>query len=308
MILRNLTLIMISFSLTLNQARGTELKNLSNLNSQKPIEVSQEEMKKLIKDNPNNEVIKRKIKDGDEEEIKEEVKKVVKEEAINSPIALKPHSNISFSTAGNLNSDTALLVFAVVGLIVVIMWVPYFPILAYKAISGRENMKMVNHLSFEITPIENNLNNQSLSGSLISLRHSLYIKDESSKDFTLLGLSTELGHYDFDEYDSYYANHKNMNGEYVLIGPSLLINGSLDLDSDKFQTFGKIDLMGGTSFDGNLGLISKAELSLMGKFYKNLTAGIGIGALYLNVKRERGLATNVNDLSLFYSGKTGYLF
>jgi hypothetical protein len=297
---RNIKIIIITILFSLQSAYSEDIKTLSNLQSKKVIQVSQEEMKEFISNNPNNKVIKKKIKDGDEKEKKEEVKKVIKEET--HVYIAPPNSNFTIASGGHLNSDSALIVFAVVGLMVVIMWLPYFPILAYKSLKGDMNTSIINHFSFQTTPIHSKLRNGSRSGVLLSARHSFYIQKEKTDDFTLLGLSSELGHYDFDQYNN------RLKGEYFLIGPSIILNSKLDLKSDHYQTFGKIDLMAGTSFDGNLGLVSKAEVSIMGKFYRNFTAGFGLGALYFDVNESRGLATNVNDLGLFYSGKIGYMF
>lgn len=195
----------------------------------------------------------------------------------------------SFNTSGS--NEAALVAFAVTGLIVAVAWVPYFPLLAYRAMTEKEDkMKFDQLVSINWNPLFEK------EGSLNSARYSLYLDEQNPDDIADLGFSVESGYY-------LTKQTGRKEGGYWLIGPSMLL-GTMK----KSGPFGRLDLMGGSSFDSEVGLVSKAELSGNWAFSSGFTMGVSLGGLYFDIKENRGIVSSGDDLSFILGANAGFAF
>lgn len=196
-------------------------------------------------------------------------------------------SNVSAS-----GSDEAALIFlAVTGVFAAILWVPYFPLLAYKAIKDKDsNIKIHQLATLQWTPLFEK------SGSLNGARYSLFLEEQDEASFMDLGMAFEAG---------YYVTRENIKreGGYWLLGPSMLF-GSLEHEG----LFGRLDLTAGSSFDADIGLVTKAELSGNWLFDSGFTLGVSMGGLFFDVNENRGFATSNDNLSFILGANAGFAF
>lgn len=228
-------------------------------------------------------------KDKKEDEEKEKENKKHEEPADNDVHAFI--QGISFDG----NKEAALIIFAVVGIIVIVAWIPYFAGVTYQLIKGEKDSFQLNHLvSGQFTQLTTDRD-----GMLAGGRYSLFINPVKERGAVSYGLSFESGYYESQEKNK-YGKRELTHGAYWMTGPTILAGeGSL---------FGKIDLLAGSSFDRNLGLISKAEASLNWMFDSGFTLGASIGGLYFHVKDRNGLLNHENDLGFTYGFVSGFSF
>lgn len=200
------------------------------------------------------------------------------------------------------DDELALLVFAVVGAVIVFAWIPYFPVLAYKALKDDKN-KTVDIVGLSILGAGDSQRGQYRYGTLTSGRYSLYLQERDEEEpGNLLGFSADIGHYKFKEKNTDTGESDVVEGAYWLLGPSIIF-GYED------PVFGKLDLLGGTSFGSDLGLVTKADATINFRLGDSgFIIGAGIGALYFENKGSRGIASDINKLSLSLIGGISYDF
>lgn len=212
-----------------------------------------------------------------------------------------PVLDLSAMSGSSGNAEAAMVVFAVVGLFVVFAWIPYLPIMAYEAAtSGKGNIQYYHLIGAQYTSLGGSFNSlvsevekeSPKNGAFAGLRYSLLMEKITDPGLVKLGVTTEAGHYDFLK-----------KGGYWLVGPSIVLG-----DLDPGSLYGKVDLLAGSSFNADLGLVSKADLSLNWLFKTGITLGVNAGALYLDVNDNRGIASSKNRLGLVYGGNLGYAF
>lgn len=195
----------------------------------------------------------------------------------------------TFDTSGS--NEAALIFFAVTGLVVAVAWLPYFPLLAYKAITDKEDkLKMRQLATFQYNPLFEK------EGSLNGARYSLYMDEQNPEDIVDLGLAVESGYYLTKEVS-------RKEGGYWLLGPSLLMG-----HTDSETLFGRLDLMAGSSFDADIGIITKAELSGNWLFDSGFTLGVSFGGLFFDVNENRGFVSTSDDLSFILGANAGFAF
>jgi hypothetical protein len=195
---------------------------------------------------------------------------------------------VDFGASGS--NEAALIFLAVTGLVVAIAWVPYFPLLAYEAIQDKEDKIKVRQLAtFQWTPLFEK------EGSLNGARYSLYL-DEQDDSFFDLGMAAEAG---------YYLTKETIRkeGGYWLLGPSMLMG-----DLSHSGLFGRLDLMAGSSFDADIGLVTKAELSGNWLFDSGFTLGVSMGGLFFDVNENRGFVSTSDDISFIVGANAGFAF
>ena len=237
----------------------------------------------------------------------EELENKKEESSIDSPRtrAANTGSDLGLHLGSDFGgSDAALIVFAVVGLVIVFAWIPYFPILFYDYLSHPDDYETRQMVGLNYTAAPHNRSsykgkNQYRKGFFAGSRYSLFFKqkDESDDDFQL-GLTTEIGLYQLENDSN--NNIKNFYGEYWLLGPSMMFGLP--------EFWLQLDLMGGSTFDSNLGLMTKADISLNGEVGRDFFVGLGFGALYYDVKGGKGLTTGDKDVGLTWLVKAGHCF
>ncbi len=225
-----------------------------------------------------------------EEEIKKADEKKKSEEVYNGPDVLDAVDvGTSFNTSGS--NEAALVFFAVTGLVVAVAWLPYFPLLAYKALTDKEDKLKIRQLAtFQYNPLFEK------EGSLNGARYSLYMDEQDPEDIVDLGFAVESGYYLTKEVS-------RKEGGYWLLGPSMLMG-----HTDNETLFGRLDLMAGSSFDSDIGLITKAELSGNWLFDSGFTLGVSIGGLFFDVNENRGFISTSDDLSFILGANAGFAF
>lgn len=277
-----------------------------------PTRVSPETMRLLLQDprvkhtsillaaNQTPEEAAKKKQEEEEEKKKAEPQPEIDPEPRSSDVGVFGHLNF-----GNMgDSETALIFFALVGAVVVIAWVPYFPVLLYQSISGEKDLTRIHQFSFQHLLTNSGGNDSLRRGSLTGGRYSLFLKDNNADDLLTLGLSVEGGYYSLRERNQ--TASRRLLGGYWLLGPSILMGAH---EGGVFPYFAKLDLLAGTSFDSDLGLISRADLTLGSYLFgSNMSVGLGIGGLYLHAKEGQGIFSDGRELGLLFTGSVGYSF
>jgi hypothetical protein len=270
----------------------------------KAIRISSEQMHKLLQDDSlKKEVLHKKL-------TPQEVNKLTPHDIdrIDQQRRKKSASGSpNISGIGNAK-EAALLIFAVVGIVVILMWIPYFPILIYQAVRDRFEYNFINHFSLRSSSINSSdAFNDKRSGYMHGLNYGFYLSKRKSDPLLQLGLTTEFGSYNFDDENHRQQDRKNYHGGYYLIGPSMILAKSNKKIID-YDFFTKLDLLAGSSFSGDLGLLSKAEISFNLTYASGFTMGLGIGGLYIDVNEKKGILSNIDNVGLSLSSNIGYMF
>ena len=291
------------------------LTNFSMAQSSGPkmIQVSPDEMQKLILRGYKNQTIllaQRNQTESDKEQAskkkKDKKNKDEDKDRDETDGDFYPNLGIDAWMSSSSNDEAALIVFAVVGLVMIIAWVPYFPVLAYKAIKNKEDHDLIHLLSMNyVLTQDRSLDDQYRYRNVSGLRYSLFIKEKDSERSTSLGFATELGYYHYRLKDFETNEKERLEGGYWLLGPAMLFGTP---EGKAGNIFGKIELLAGTSFDSDLGLVTKADLSGNVELGAGLSFGLGLGALYIDLKNSKGLLQNTDELSFMVSTNLSYAF
>lgn len=210
-----------------------------------------------------------------------------------------------FGTGGT--KDAALVIFAIVGVVVVVAWIPYVPVLFYDYATGeKDKFQLSQVITFQGTTIIGEGGEQTpRHGGLLGARYSLFVEEIEKASVIKKGLSFESGYYITKEDTLDDQTEVRREGAYWLVGPTLMVGDKIDFNN---SIFAKLDLMAGTSFDRDLGLVMKADFSGNWLFKCGFTLGAGLGGLYLHVKDDKGVLADANDFALTFSGIMGYAF
>ncbi len=238
----------------------------------------------------------------------EEFKELKKEEVKDSSGSL-PVGSFNFSGGGG-GREAAILIFAIVGTVVLISWVPYTAMLAYERFKKPENFKDYSLLNFQYNSFIN-FDGNNRNGDMSSLKYTFLTqrlnqnKNSSGFKSKKLGLNFEIGHYSF----KYSDRAKNIsipyNSNYWLIGPSIIFGA---IKEKVNSTFLKFDLQAGTSFERDVNLILKFDISLNYKFRNEIFLGAGVGDTFLNGQKGQGIVSHLNDLSVHWLASVGMIF
>lgn len=243
-----------------------------------------------------------------EKEDKEKIQEKRRDSQNDRNLNLNPHLDV-FHSFGSDSSGSAMIVFAVIGLVMVVAWLPYFPVFLYKSIKDKEKYERHHlvSLNYLLSGKYGNQNEQEefRYGSFLSARYSYFLKEKATDPWITLGLGAETGYYRFKDRNQEPIKVRQTEGVYWLIGPSMLLG---DLEETANPFFAKLDLLAGTSFDSELGLVSRAEFSINGKIFQGLSLGLGVGALYIKLNDNQGIVSRSNDLSLIFSSHLNYSF
>ena len=256
-----------------------------------PIQVSPEEFKELKKK---------------AEEKKQEANSDEKEEAEQVDLELPVH--VAAHTGGSGSSDSAILIFAIVGTVVVFAWIPYVVVLLYKGIKNPEHYRFRSMLTTQYNRFMDT-GEVERSGNMSGLRYTTFIEDKKMiedkiKQRRFYGLNVELGNYHFNDADEITKQKVGYDSNYWLVGPSFIYGNMRDQETVFFKT----DLLAGTSFKSDVDLILRGELSLNFKFKSGLITGFGFGGNYLSGQNNKGFFKYVDQLSTHWLFNLGYLF
>ncbi|HXH30798.1 MAG TPA: cell envelope integrity protein TolA [Bacteriovoracaceae bacterium] len=192
------------------------------------------------------------------------------------------------------SKEVALVVFAIVGTVVMVAWLVYVPVLLYDMITQKKDVNFYQLLSLQYSHIflERQISKSRLEGNMPGLVYSLFFEDVQT-----YGLAAEFGYFDLTERD---------RGAFWAVGPSLMLGKD---GGELYDFYAKFDLLAGSSFNGDLGLISKINITgNLSVFHPNFYLGLGAGAIYIDVKEDQGLASKIDELGLSILGSATWAF
>ncbi len=231
----------------------------------------------------------------DEEERKRcQKEREIKTEQITdeSNLALVDSVN-AFARAGHSSSgDGALIIFAVIGVVVLIVWIPYVLAYLYQWIAKGESAKGWWQLELLYTAMsrERLSSDTQRSGGFLGLRGSLFMGEDSGQQMILV---VEGGRVDFEEV--ILGQKREYQAGYLMAGPGLSFGSE--------QTHFGLQIIGGTADSRAIGLLSKAT----GFFKINFNPwlfSLDLGALYSNIHSDRGAARDIDGFQ--FVGSVGF--
>jgi hypothetical protein len=228
------------------------------------VQVSPEEMAKIKKEHPEAETKEVVLSDKDEPANR----------------VLETTSDV-FSGFSPNSGEEVLIVFAIVGVVLVIAWIASFPVAVYKAVKDKDTKRQhllgLNYFKYSLDEFD---------GNLYGLKYGFYLGDN-------VGITSEVGQYEL-------RNHGYTNGQYWLVGPSMIYK----MDDFLF----KLDLGAGSSFDSQFGLMSKADFSFNWLSKSGFNIGFGLGGMYLQLREFDGVSRSNQEVGIGWALNTGYLF
>lgn len=237
----------------------------------------------------------------------EEFKELKKEE-VSKPSGTTPSG--SFTYYGGGGGDGAILIFAIVGTIVLIAWVPYIVVLLYRGLRHPEKYKYHSLVNIQY----NRLTKSSYihrEGYMAAFKYTPYISDNPSNQNPKpgkpknYGLNFEIGKYHFNDFDELLKAKQKYDSYYWLLGPSMIFG---NLEKTNRLLFGKIDFLAGTSFKRDVNLILRADISINYVVKNGLLFGLGVGGSYLNGQKGQGIISHSSDLTQHWFFTSGFLF
>lgn len=229
-----------------------------------------------------------------------------------------PRSALEHLPKLEINSgEIALFVLIIVGLVVYATWLVYFPVLAFTNLKRNGHLKYLNMLSiqhaqhyFENRTDESRDSSKAVTelrqGFFSSINYNFFMrKKKSSGLLGHMGIGAEAGYYHFkDHYNSFKGDHI-YEGPYSLIGPSFLLTFNRNKNPN---VFGTMDLLFGTSYKKNIGVITGFRLNFNYLFTKNYFAGLGVGFTHINTKNDEGILNHTDQLMGTALIKMGLVF
>ena len=116
------------------------------------------------------------------------------------------------------------------------------------------------------------------------------------------GLSLEAGYFDIDIEVEDGTSEVGVDGAYGMVGPHIRWLWS---DADGNPSHAGVELLVGTTTDGDIDLLSVARFNLSVGVGRHARAGFSIGAIYMDVEADEGLIRDESDFSLIVGGQVG---
>ena len=263
-------------------------------------EVTPESMEKLLKLSPELKTQRIALTENEDCALKiDPVEKKKCEERrlqrVNSEVV--PQITTSSSTQ---DKDAAILVFALVGTVMIVVWVPYVAYLGYKLATSPDEVSAQHLLSLNATGMANmgNSEGQASGGTFAGTRYTFLMNSKAEPNLGA-GLSAELGYYDLEVSDA-VARSAERFGSYWLAGPTVqftLFEG----------IFLKLDLLAGRSFDSQLELFTRADITANVE-WQRWVFGLGVSGLYFDLREREGILNRHSNASIGLSGNVGFRF
>ncbi len=212
-----------------------------------------------------------------------------------------------FNFSGNTNlsipdsSEGAVVVFAIIGVIVVIAWIPYALMYLYDLQKDRATYCPWYHTSVRYKEIKS-------SGPELNVKReasftSINVGIASLKDeYSFFGLGLELGHHEIK--DSLDSGSEVYSGEYFMLGPRVSLG-------KPFRDNITLSLLGGSSTHSNISFMAETNLgwsinlNRAAKKYAP-TINLNLGANYLDIKETEGIIKNINKYALYVGMGFGF--
>lgn len=230
-----------------------------------------------------------------------EMKKIMKDAETNPNIHINTNVNLNMNMSGS--KEDAILVFAIVGLIVVMAWIPYAIKYLYDLGNGDDYCPWY-RLSFRHKQIMDS------SKDFGSKRESTFSGVQLGiaslkRDYSGLGLAFEVGGHKIK--DTIDNNQKTYSGTYFLMGPSIAIG---EPDTQVYS----VDLLGGSSTDSNIEFLAEAAFNWNINLNPHArevapTINLSFGASYIGLEQDEGIVGDkIDEYSLFFGIGFGFNF
>lgn len=173
------------------------------------------------------------------------------------------------------NDKDLLIIVAVIGVVVVAAVLVYAVVYLVEMAAQGIDCRGLDDFGYRFTHISDHSYLQDRSGNL----NGLYYTRNYYVPFGTMGLTAEAGHHSIELDLAGVAANKNYNGGYLMIGPSFsFLFGERDFGA--FQ----IELLGGTSTEKQIGLMSTLRFGVAFNITPSFTAGINLGAALIDLK------------------------
>ena len=301
------------------------LSELKSFNKNQVQEISPSTMDKILKrkDQLKGMKVKRillsqvkEVKEAEESAKKESDDPVTCENSKDVGPSLAPLADNITSSWGN--NDTALVVFAVVGAVVIIAWIPYATNYLYTFFKDDSDKSIFIELSSDINYIFGGRSSSFLrekvdrSGILAGIKSQFGFGD---KNRTLFGMAVLFGYHNIVYEFEKTKKEINYHGAYLMGGPTIFFGRGHALLNN---SYGYLELTAGTSNRQDIGLISLARLGGMLNISETYSAsncnrggyylGGSIGAIYLGIKENEGMVDVLDKFNFTASLNLGYKF
>jgi hypothetical protein len=209
--------------------------------------------------------------------------------------------NTSFSVPAS--DDAAIVVFAIIGLVVIIAWIPYAITYLYDLQYEGTTYCPWYRLSYQFKQLKSN--SEKLDIDRDAKFHGFQLGISSlHQEYSFFSFVAEVGHHEIT--DTIDGEDQKYFGEYLMLGPSVVLGKP---NKDVIA----LNLMGGASTNSDVSVIAEAALnwsinlnSLAVKYAPILN--LNFGANYLDVKETEGIIKNMNKNSLFWGVGFGFNF
>jgi hypothetical protein len=207
--------------------------------------------------------------------------------------------NLKGGFSGGGNSDAALILFAVIGIVIIIAVIPYAISYLYELAAGHD---LCYFHEISLTRISMRSEKQLKDGALLtqdsdfgSIGYSINVDRTNHAD---LGLAFELGwHRVKGHSDNNLHLDLNEEGSFFLVGPRLYFARHLPSRSHGF-----LELLGGRSTNDNVVTMAKAQIGF--KYYpasSRFGIGAAVGSLYTDLAVRGGLLSERDKFDLFFA-------
>lgn len=192
-----------------------------------------------------------------------------------------------------------LIIVAVIGIVIVAALVVYAGAYLYQSFANKLACKSWDELGFRYTNIFDDNDTQVRDGELKGLYYSRGYYFPSG----VMGLTAEVGQFKLDLKVNGTGDTRNYSGPYFLVGPTFTFPITA-LDRQYFA----IELLGGTTTESKIGLMSTLRFSLGFNFGPNVGLSIGTGAAFIKVKEFDSYLASHDDLNFMTGFKTTVRF
>lgn len=243
--------------------------------------------------------VAKKEKDEKQKEI-EERKKKEKEREDNRYTLGEFFGDLTFHDGRAL-----LLVFAIVGAVMTVVWISSIPYSLFLAATGKEKFEYLHYLTTSYSRITSHSGRKFFKrdGDILALKHQSYFRRKKQTEYNKVfaGVATELAHYTLRDEDEFKGKTNYLSGNYWLVGPSAMVAFT---PNEFFPIFMKLNLMGGTSFRSDVELIAKGEFEIGLEILKRFILSGSVAAQFIDINDNKGITSGSDPDYLLGLGLT----
>lgn len=195
---------------------------------------------------------------------------------------------------GNNDSQSAAVLFIIVGTVVLVIWTLYVVRYLVRASMGLNDCGRWSSLTATSSYISAGKNQHARFNGM---RYMFGFNDEG----TDVGISAELGDADIllTEIDSL-----RLKGLYWLIGPMLRWN----INPSGVPSYFQMEFVAGSTVHPQMGILAVAKMGLNFGSSEHFHWGINLGAMNINLHSNQGIITDLSQYYMLYGLEFGYRF